>query len=99
MEEKSFDDLNDDLDDIIGILNSTKTHKGKASDIPSSTKKVISNLKQNSSEYQTTDDNSLTNEQRIQNIERMMEELELMKKKKQELVERNNRLKEIQERP
>jgi hypothetical protein len=29
----------------------------------------------------------------------MMEELELMKKKKQELVERNNRLKEIQERP
>jgi hypothetical protein len=45
MEEKSFDDLNDDLDEIIGILNSTKIHKGKASDIPSSTKKVISNLK------------------------------------------------------
>ena len=35
MEEKSFDDLNDDLDDIIGILNSTKTNKGKASDITS----------------------------------------------------------------
>ena len=35
----------------------------------------------------------------MQNIERMMEELDLMKRKKQELVERNNRLKEIQERP
>ena len=35
----------------------------------------------------------------MQNIERMMEELDLMKRKKLELVERNNRLKEIQERP
>lgn len=33
------------------------------------------------------------------NIERMMEELEAMKAKKQELIERNNRLKENQEKP
>ena len=35
----------------------------------------------------------------MQNIEKMMGELEALKRKKQELIERNNHLKEIQDRP
>ena len=81
----------DELDDIIGLLNSKKkSEKVKTDDLQDN----------------IVDDNKAPKEERESsvadrqlNIERMMNELEAMKKKKAELELKNNALKESQLRP
>ena len=82
----------DDLDDVIGLLNSNRQNKAKAASFIPAPKNDLNVKQQSTEEQKEISDRKL-------NIERMMEELEAMKAKKQELLERNNRLKENQDRP
>lgn len=83
--EDSFWAMNE-LDDVIGLLNS-----GEKPQTSATSQLAVS--------QQETETDSKTDEQRLQNIEQMMAELQLLQKKKQELMDRNSRLKENQERP
>ena len=75
----------DDLDDVIGLLNSNKPLQQEKQKLQAAGHRTESAA--SLAELQEISERKL-------NIERMMEELEAMKAKKQELLERNNRLKE-----
>ena len=81
----------DDIDDVIGLLNYSNRQKEKV--------KAQQSLNQATMLSQPTIEEQKEIADRKLNIEKLMEELETMKAKKQELLERNIRLKENQERP
>ena len=81
----------DELDDIIGLLNSNKRKENPKTDGIEDT--IIDDNKPETKEpQQSVADRQL-------NIERMMNELEAMKRKKVELEQKNNALKESQLKP
>ena len=81
----------DELDDIIGLLNSKKkSDKVKTDDLQD-------NIVDDNKPLKEEREGSVADRQL--NIERMMNELEAMKKKKAELELKNNALKESQLRP
>ena len=81
----------DDIDDVIGLLNYSNRQKEKV--------KAQQTFNQATMLSQPTIEEQKEIADRKLNIEKLMEELETMKAKKQELLERNIRLKENQERP
>ena len=81
----------DDIDDVIGLLNYSNRQKEKV--------KAQESLNQATMLSQATIEEQKEIADRKLNIEKLMEELETMKAKKQELLEINIRLKENQERP
>ena len=81
----------DDIDDVIGLLNYSNRQKEKV--------KAQQSFNQATMLSQPTIEEQKEIADRKLNIEKLMEELETMKAKKQELLERNIRLKENQERP
>jgi len=80
----------DELDDIIGILNSSKNVSEKVKDI----KNGLESAATKTVTTQPSEEEKAEKEKVLSNIEKMMTELEELKRKKSELVERNNRLKE-----
>ena len=70
----------DDLDDVIGLLNSNKQSKAKANFVPAPVTAA------NTMAVPSTPEEKKEIADRKLNIERMMEELEAMKAKKQELL-------------